>query len=308
MGLKVIDPGFWTTVQDAGRSGYREWGVPLGGAFDRGAADLANALLGNSPDAAVLELTLRGGTFEATTSLGIALAGAPCEAEVVGEDGASRPIRLPVSTALRSGDRLVLGRMVQGARTYLSVKHGIQSASRMGSRSSEEPVQKGDVLPARSSSQPTRHLIEPVWTDPTAQAFRVIAGPDASLMSEPDFWTRSSFRIGSRSNRMGLRLEGPAVGMFSDPDRLSTPVAPGAIQVAGGQLLLLGVACGTMGGYPHLAHVIAADRDRVGQLRPGDHVRFECVSLGDARSLDRLRRQEERALIARVTSLARDGC
>ena len=106
---------------------------------------------------------------------------------------------------------------------------------------------------------------------------------------------------------MGLRLEGQSIAIATEPDRLSTPVAPGAIQVAGGQILILGVACGTMGGYPHLAHVISADIDRLGQLCPRNQIRFELVSLANARSLDQTKRQAHRALVTRVTSIAREG-
>src|SRR3954447_12048782 len=100
MGLIVIDSGFWSTVQDAGRVGYREWGVPVGGAFDRRSADLANALVGNGPDCAVLELALRGGTFEGLGNLAIALAGAPMEAEIVAPDRRPRSLQIPLSTTL----------------------------------------------------------------------------------------------------------------------------------------------------------------------------------------------------------------
>ena len=81
---------------------------------------------------------------------------------------------------------------------------------------------------------------------------------------------------------MGLRLQGDPVEVSSPPDRLSAPVAPGAIQIAGGQLIVLGVACGTMGGYPHVAQLISADLDRLGQLRPGDAITFRRVALGEA--------------------------
>ena len=85
---------------------------------------------------------------------------------------------------------------------------------------------------------------------------------------------------------MGLRLEGDPVTVISPPGRLSSPVAPGAIQVAGGQLIVLGVACGTMGGYPHVGHVVSADLDRLGQLKPGETLAFSLVSFEEARSLD----------------------
>lgn len=307
MSLKVIDPGFWTTVQDSGRVGYREWGVPRGGAFDRGSAGLANALAGNDQDAAVLELTLRGGVYEAVTDLAIALAGAPLDAELHRPAmNRPRPLFVPCGATLRAGDRLVLGRMAHGARTYLAVRHGLETALRMGSRATEETLKKGDVLPVGRSASPARYLNEPVWLDPSAHPLRIIAGPDSELLEASECLTSNAFRIGSQSDRMGLRLEGPAVELPADPDRLSAPVAPGALQVAGGRLIVLGVACGTMGGYPHVAHVISADLDRLGQLRPGDLIRFEHVPLSLARDLDQARRQAQRSLINRVTSLARD--
>src|SRR5271165_69299 len=175
MSLMVIDSGFWTTVQDTGRVGYREWGVPAGGAFDRSAADMANALVGNGSECAVLELTLRGGIFEALGSVGIALAGAPIEASVVATDGRPRRVRMPSSCSLHAGERLVLGRMLEGARTYLAVRGGFQTPLRMGSRSSEQPLPRGDFLRTPAATLPTRHPSEPTWSQPAVEPFRIIA-------------------------------------------------------------------------------------------------------------------------------------
>jgi allophanate hydrolase subunit 2 len=91
-----------------------------------------------------------------------------------------------------------------------------------------------------------------------------------------------------------------------DSDRLSAPVAPGAVQVAGGQLIVLGVACGTMGGYPHVAHVISADLDRLGQLRPGDAITFRRVTLDEARRADEAMRLDRQSLLKRVATAAQD--
>jgi biotin-dependent carboxylase-like uncharacterized protein len=311
MGLLVVHAGLSTTVQDSGRTGYREWGVPPGGAFDRSAAGLANALVGNDPECAALELTLVGGTYEARRDLALAMAGAPMEAQVVAPDRSERGLRIPLSWTLREGERLILGRAIEGARTYLAVRGGWQMPLRLGSRSSEERLAAGEILPAETGSIPTRHPASLPWTLPAAEPFRIIDGPDAiridSEFDPSELGTDRWFRIGSRSDRMGLRLEGDTIEVVSSPERLSAPVAPGAVQVAGGQLIVLGVAGGTMGGYPHVAHVISADLDRLGQLRPGDVIRFRRVTLDEARRADEAMRQVLKALLSRVATAAQDA-
>jgi biotin-dependent carboxylase-like uncharacterized protein len=308
MGLLVIDPGLSTTVQDLGRPGYRQWGVPPGGPFDRGSAGLANALVGNSPDCAVLELTLRGGVYEAECPLAIALAGAPIEARVISFDSQARRLEAPLSFSLGEKERFVLGRTIDGARTYLAVKGGWQTSRILGSRSSEVRIAPGAALAAHPGATPTRHIGQTAWKSPAAEPFRVIPGPDGDNCSGFDrhFWTGREFRVSSHADRVGLRLEGEPVNVVSPPERLSTPVAAGAIQVAGRQLIILGVACGTMGGYPHIAQVISADLDRLGQLKPGDTLHFLPVTLALARRLDKESRTQDKVLINRLKLLASD--
>ena len=309
MGLVVVHPGVCTTIQDRGRPGYAAWGVSAGGAFDRGSAELANALLGNSADCAVLEMTLAGGTYEATCPLGIALAGAPIEARIIQAEREEHPLRIPSSFSLGLGTRLVLGQTTAGARTYLAVKGGWRTPPSLGSRSIETPVRAGERLPAAAASVRSRHLADAPWPGPAAQPFRIVAGPDAR--SNPDlssaFWASRQFRVGPRHDRTGLRLEGESITIIADPERLSAPVLPGAVQVAGGQLIVLGVACGTMGGYPHVAQLISADVDRLGQLKSGDKIQFECVTIEEARSLYQAARDAHRSLILRVAMMAEDG-
>jgi biotin-dependent carboxylase-like uncharacterized protein len=305
MSLIVIDPGLSTTIQDSGRLGYREWGVPLGGAFDRGSADLANTLLGNPSGCAALEITLVGGQYQADCPMALALAGAPLEATVVGPNATRVSVQVPSSFSVMEGDKLVLGRTMKGSRTYLAVSGGWQTSLHLGSHSSEERLKAGEMLPSASGTVAARRPGEPGWRSASDDPFRIIAGPDGRFHPELDdrFWSARRFQVGSQSNRMGLRLQGDPVTIASPPDRLSTPVAPGAVQVAGGQLIVLGVACGTMGGYPHVAHVISADVDRLGQLRPGDTISFRCVSLEEARSIDQAERQMRWALLRRLATL-----
>lgn len=309
MSLVVVKPGLYSTVQDHGRVGYRAWGVPVSGAFDVYAYDLANALVGNEPGAAAVELTLRGGSFEATADLAMGLTGAVFEVWIEGKSG-THPLRPPRSFTLRAGERLVLGIAIEGVRAYLSVSDGFTTPVVLGSRSSEEPLRAGDVLPAASA-----RIAQRVPGANLAAAgrpggpIRVVAGPDALAMGEDpeSIWRTISARVGPQCDRMGLRLEDSRLTVRAEPERLSTPVAPGAIQVVGGELIVLGMACGTMGGYPHVGHVIRADLPRLAQVRPGDRIRFEWTTVTDARAIDDRERIERARALRLIATAARDA-
>ncbi len=331
MSLVVIHPGTHATVQDLGRFGYRQWGVPVGGAFDDWSHALANALVGNPETAATLELTLLGGSYHAESPLALALAGAAMDARIERRDGGRIDLNLPQSFTLREGDRLRLGGARRGARTYLATRGGWQTPRVLESRSSETPLQVGDRLAASHGTIPSRRIAFEISPRKTRRSqserqnededmdslpevtrelggsgeepFRIVDGPDAC---DPALWNDRVFRVGVRCDRMGLHLEGPALEVASPPDRVSAPVAPGALQVAGGTLLVLGVACGTMGGYPHVAHVITADLSRLGQLRPGDAVRFQKINVEEARRIDRDERRRREAFLLLVRTAARD--
>lgn len=300
-GVLVIQPGL-ATFQDGGRPGYRAWGVPVGGAFDRESLALANTLVGNPPGTAALELALIGGTFEALGPLALALAGAPMTARVEPRSGADRALVIPQSFGLAPGDRLVIGGSSRGARAYLAVRGGWEAPAVLGSRSHEERIAAGTVIAARSAPHwPSRRPAGWAVADPEDGPIRVLAADPAVI--DPD----AIYRVESRSDRMGLRLEGPAIAVDSPPERLSEPVTPGTIQVAGGQWIVLGVACGTMGGYPVVGQVISADLDRLGQARPGARLRFAAVSLAEARRLDRDRRLDQARRFACLAAAVSDG-
>ncbi len=308
MGLIVIDPGQAATVQDGGRSGYRHWGVPRGGVFDTFSAGLANALVGNPAGAAVVELTLRGGEYQAEGPLALALAGAPMPARVIEADSSIRLLEPPTSFSLKPGERLRLGVATQGARTYLAVRGGWQTTLVLGSRSLETYLRPRDPLPAEPGSILVHRPREPAWEISNDRPLRVLPGPDVGLGSPVlEMLASRLFHVGSSSNRMGLRLEGEPIELASDPSRLSTPVAPGAIQLAGRELIILGIACGTMGGYPHIAQVVTADLDRLGQLAPGDVLRFAWITLDEARRIDRESRERRRAIFSRIAMATRVG-
>ena len=303
MGLIVRNPGTFATVQDAGRFGFRPFGVPTSGPFDDEAHGLANALVGNPEGTAALELTGLGGGYEALTSLALALAGAPMVATVEREAGGRQAVQIPQSLTLRAGDRLVLGGSPVGMRAYLAVRGGWDTPVVLGSRSAESPLRAGDLLPAAPGMIAVRRPRSHAPEGGPGVPIRILSGPDA-LPSDP--WEGLAFRVGAEADRMGIRLEGAAPAVAADPDRRSAPVAPGAVQVAGGRLLVLGVACGTMGGYPHVAHVVPADLRRLAQARPGDAIRFRLVSPSEARAIDREDRRSRAEWLARVRTAACD--
>jgi biotin-dependent carboxylase-like uncharacterized protein len=306
MGLYVVHAGASTTVQDRGRTGYREWGVPVGGAFDRAAAALANALLGNAAECAVLELTLFGGTYEARVPLALALAGAPMAATIRSPDGSRHALSGPLSFPIEPGERLEIAAPGKGARAYLAVRGGWQTSALLGSRSTESLVKAGELLPAASATTLIRRPAESHSSSPAAEPLRIVDGPDSPSLVDVSAFEQAIWRTSAQSSRMGIRLDGPALSGGGAANRVSTPIAPGAVQIAGAQVIVLGVACGTMGGYPHVAHVISADLDRVAQLRPGDPVRFRRVTLLEARRLDTQHRTALTELIQRISTLAGD--
>ena len=284
--LIVVHPGVWMTVQDRGRTGFRRFGVPVGGASDLGSYELANGLLGNFPDDAALELTMLGGTFRAELDLAIALAGAPLAATIQGADGISRPWSIPRVGTLHAGETLILGGSAVGLRCYLAVRGGWHTPLILGSHSSEQPVRQGDRLVASPSTtsdrQPSPDLLAGFASSLIPdRPIRWVDGPDRGSIC-----VNGSYRVLPASNRVGVRLAGGPIETLVESNRLSRPVGPGAIQLAGGQLLILGRAGGTIGGYPHVGHVIDADLDRVGQLRPGDEIDFERVKLTEARQIN----------------------
>ncbi len=285
MSLLVIDPGLHTLVVDSGRPGARSLGVPLGGAADQFSWLLGNLLIGNPPDAPALEFSLMGPTLEALDTLGVALTGAPFDAYL---DDAPAPVHR--SFNVDKGQRLRIAGAKRGARGYLSVRGGFEAPTILGSRSSLEPIKSGDRLTCASSTAVARGIIVAEPVDGPVR-LRALPGVQADWFDLDQFFG-SPFVVNPASDRMGVRLHGEPL-RFERRELVSEPVAPGAVQVVNdGQCIILGVDGQTIGGYPKIAHVIAADLDLVGQLRPGDEVRFEMSSLDEAVAAMRKRNRD----------------
>jgi allophanate hydrolase subunit 2 len=250
-------------------------------------------------------MTMVGGTYRATTALALALAGAPMAASIVFHR-AVRRLAVPLCFTLEAGEILQVEGTPTGARLYLAVAGGWQTPVILGSRSSEQPLQAGTVVEAVAGRTPIRHPADYAWVDPTLDPFRIIDGPDAGHSPERGPWVEATFRVARESDRMGIRLEGPSMALAGASDRVSRPVAPGAVQATGTMMIVLGVASGTMGGYPHVAHVISADLDRLAQVRPGDALRFHRITLEDARRIDREETAKRAERCQRLAVMAAD--
>lgn len=299
--LTVLRPGLRTLVVDAGRPHCRSLGVPVGGAADRAALALGNALVGNRPDAAALEVCLAGPTVVADAPLACVVYGAPFDLAT------DRRTLAPGKTfTLAAGEELRVGGARDRAYAYLCVRGGFLVPEVLGSRSGLEPLRAGVALPCRSGAIGIRWFGPGFHGDAEPRTLRTLPGRQADWFGAEDFCGRA-FTVAPESDRMGLRLRGEPLAV---PDRelVSEPVCPGSVQVTrDGQCIVLGVDGQTIGGYPKVAQVIAADLDKLARLRPGDEARFRPVSLESAESLYRQRRAELRAWLTRLRAAAQGG-
>ncbi len=296
--LRIVRPGFFTTVQDGGRPGASRWGVPASGFADPFSAGRANALAGNPPDSALLESALGALEVEAREALAFGVAGAAAEVSVNGA-----PADRLRTLLLRAGDRLAVGPVTAGLRVYLAVGGGIDVPRVLGSRSALAPsalgglagrkLSAGDEIPSGDAPLPAVRALDPADALPLGSGIvRALPGPQWDLFP-PESRQRffgEPFRVSSRSDRRGVRLEGggvlPSRGEI-DPEG----VALGSVQApAGGDPIVLMPDGPVTGGYPKIAIVIRADLPLLGQLRPGEMVRFLEVSRAAAVSADAARR------------------
>ncbi|MGL4424363.1 MAG: biotin-dependent carboxyltransferase family protein, partial [Gemmataceae bacterium] len=251
---------------------------PVGGAADRAAHALANALVNNPPDAATLEITFVGPTLQATRPVACALFGAPFQM-AIGNRGAVLPGAV---FHLQPGEVLKIAGTPSGARAYLAIRGGIDAPLRLGSRSSFEPLVAGATLPGPGGRGPRRSLSFVRLVPAEWGRLRVLPGPQAEWFLNPNALSAETYEVSPQANRMGLRLRGATLERRPG-ELMSEAVAPGVVQVTNdGQPVILGIDGQTIGGYPKIAHVIEADLDQLGQLKAGDRVRFVPVKADEA--------------------------
>jgi allophanate hydrolase len=281
MTITVIRPGLQSTIQSRARDGMRHLGVPGGGAADPLSLALANRLVGNAWDAAVLEATLVGPTLRFAAETSFALAGAAAPITLAGAE-----VELHCTLVARPGDELVIGAVGGGARVYLAVPGGFEADNVLGAASTNlqaefggyqgRALEAGDqlhlaarVVPSMATPAKFRPLMTSSW------GLRTCAAAETCLLEDDTVLFDTNWVIDRRADRMGLRLDGPRLAIASDGRMPSAAVVPGTIQCPeDGVPYLLSVDAGTVGGYPRVAQVARSDRHLLGQLRPGDHVRL----------------------------------
>ncbi len=277
MPFLIRAPGTHSLLVDFGRPHHRSLGVPVGGAADRAALALGNALLGNDPAQSALEITLAGPVLEATAPHSVVVSGAPFALWV---NDSPRPAGK--SFTVRPGDVLRIGTTELGLRGYLCVVGGFESQMILGSRSALEPIRPGQQLVCRPSEARSRLLLDaPPFIDDSV-VLRVLKGSHAEEFDAGAFVSQD-YTVAAESNRMGNRLRGRPLARKDNQELLSAPVGAGTVQITNdGQAIVLGVDAQTIGGYPRIAQVISADLDKLGQLRPGQVIRFQWVDRTDA--------------------------
>ena len=305
--LTVVRPGLFATIQDLGRFGFQELGMPVAGALDPVALRLANALVGNPQGMAGLEIALLGPVLRVESPAVRIAAVGPLAMALEREGEALQPLEPHRSHTLRQGDLLRLGAVDGASVAYLAVAGGFALAPVMGSLSTYvragigplggRPLGQDDRLPLVRDSAPDGPDMElPQPPEYGVGPLRVVLGPQDDRFTEQALATflSATYHVGKQADRMGLRLEGPVLKHRGSADIPSDGLVTGSIQVPGnGQPILLLNDHQTAGGYAKIATVISADLPRAGRLRPGDRLSFQAVTVDEAEAI---RRRQEQAI------------
>ena len=309
LSIQVVKPGLQTTIQDLGRFGYMSQGVSVTGAMDARSLRISNLLVGNAENEAVLEMTMTGPSLKFDEDRLIAVSGGGMLPVMNGK-------RLQVHTPLfiPAGSLLHFEPLKKGCRAYLSVAGGFDVPVLMGSKSTYlraglggykgRALQKGDILDLLPMPQASRdfmkrlseHRSSPKWSVSRSPGstneqtiIRVLKGSHYDRFTEQsrDLFFGSPFQISTQSDRMGYRLDTDQTIELSEPfELLSEAVTLGTIQLPpGGKPIILLADRQSTGGYPRIGQVMIVDIPKLAQLRPGEWVVFDEVSLQEAEQI-----------------------
>ncbi len=280
--IEVLSGGLYTTIQDPGRFGYRKYGVPLSGSADQYSATLANQILGNDTNCAVVEITLKGPVLKFNHAGKIVITGAEFSPKID-----LKPIKMGEVVNVAKGEVLRFGHLKQGMRAYLAIRGGFASQIVLGSASYYQNITtlhkigKGDKLyfnvksgqismvNARVKYKPLNYNSDRVWVE---------KGPEFNMLSPEvqDKLFSCSYVISGESNRMGYRLE-PHPDLAAE-EIITAPVLPGTVQLTpSGQLIILGRDAQTTGGYARIFQLTRQAQNLLAQKQFGSEIRFVPV-------------------------------
>ncbi|MEM6724712.1 MAG: biotin-dependent carboxyltransferase family protein [Bacteroidota bacterium] len=277
--IQFLKPGLFTNIQDLGRPGHQEFGVPVSGAMDQQSAQLANEMVGNPTNSPVFEITLLGPTMQFHHSATISFTGGRIEAFADGE-----PLANYQSHQIRAGTRLRFGRVLTACRTYLAIRGDWQIQRWLGSGSWHDQnttpdswIRKDQIMTISNKGPFEQSIQLSAPAINLKHPFRLLSGPEYDLLTLQqikELETRP-FTVEPVSNRMGYRLTPNLVMDQPNPPMLSSGVLPGTVQLTpSGQLIILMADAQTTGGYPRIGIVHSSDIDRLGQVRPGQPIRW----------------------------------
>jgi biotin-dependent carboxylase-like uncharacterized protein len=306
--MLVERAGMLSTLQDTGRFGHQQYGVPVNGPMDEWSHRAANAIAGNQEDSAVLECTLAGPKVSFSEDTLIAVCGARMRVTAEG-----RPVQYGCAVLLRRGVALDVGERLDGARVYIAVRGGFATAPVLGSRSTNvragfggfegRALRKGDRVPLGGipktvaalpierrmvqSGLPVLSALNVDIAPPPrcGEAVRFIPGPHwgaFTARARANFETQP-YEMTQRSDRMGMRLDGPPLMLEQPMEMVSEAVVFGAVQVPpDGAPIVLMADRQSAGGYPKIGYIVSADLPILAQAMPGDALRFAAVTQADA--------------------------
>lgn len=281
--LKVLHSGFFTSIQDCGRFGYREYGVPVSGAMDSYSSQFANAVLGNDANDAVLEMTMSGGTFQFFAPTLIAVAGGFMHPKLN-----DKPIKHNIPIVVKANDVLRFGFVETGLRTYVAVKGGFKTKCVLESRSQYKSItntaklNKGDVLLYNGFNDELKPFNASVSYDDSvliSQQIEVFKGPEFNRLTAivQQRLLNTSLQVSKNHNRMAYQLVPLLVNDLQSI--LTTPVLPGTVQLTpNGNLIILMRDCQTTGGYPRVLQLTEQGINRLSQKNSGSGLIFKLVN------------------------------
>lgn len=293
--IKIVNPGLLSSIQDGGRFGYQQYGMPVAGAMDLYSLQLANWCVGNDPNEACIEATIFGPRIEFQSDTCIAISGAKIQALLN-----DQPIEMYRSISINAGDELTFGQIESGCRIYIALAGGFQLSELMESKSTYlrgklgglegRALKAGDEITIEDNkinlNRDVPSELIPAYTAITQ--IRVTAGTEVKrfTMNGVKSFLCSTYTISPQSDRMGYRLAGEKIEHAQGADIISSGIVTGAIQVPGhGEPIIMMSDHQTVGGYTKIAQVISVDLPLLGQMKPGDKIRFKEVSLETAQNL-----------------------